>query len=171
MMTAAVCVRSIIPADWTPSACSFQRARLIIVFDVFNTRPRRLIFERADGPSLVFSRFPFIHFAETGNCHSQRAACYHLRIICFYEAPLWFTGSPRPITLSLCKSLAVILMTMCVCDRRYTNSSLCLSACENGRIIEDVLPYRSRLRKYERYVLSGLARRGADLGRKTLSTT
>lgn len=147
MMMVAVCGSSIISLDWLSSAGSFHWAWLIIVLNGFKTRPRHIIFERTDRQSLVFRRFPFIHFAESGNCRSQRAACYHLHIICFCVAALWFTGSCRPITLSLCKSLLFWWQCANHCD---TNNSY----------VERVRPKMNALEEIT-----------SHLGRKTLSTT
>ena len=104
------------------------------------------MFERADWQSLVFSRFPFIHCAETGNCHSQIAVCYHLHIICFYGAALLFTGSCRPVTLSLCKSLAVIFLAICKPLLTVNNVYCMLNECFKN------VHYRRRLAVYRRSV-------------------
>ncbi len=170
MMMVAVCGNSIISLDWMSSACSFHWAWLIIVLNAFKTRPRHIIFEWADRQSSVFRRFPFIHFAESGNCRSQRPACYHLHVICFYEAVLWFTGSCRPVTLSLCRSLAVILMGMC--KPLLHKSLICwTSVSENVCIRGDVLLCVEALCISMNICLSGLTLRSTHLGRKTLSTT
>lgn len=119
-----------------------------------------MIFEWANSP------FHSISLQETGNSRREKAACYHLRIICFHEAAL-SDSLTRTHPLPQPYAEAWLFFNYCC----TSNSQV--GGCSQRRTYDkgDVLLCKETVCPAANAYLSGLAQHRTDLGRKTLSTT